>query len=234
MLCMTKFIKTPLCCILIALNLIFAVNFTVTDARADERTYAMTDEKNLTYICSSKSSATALFAVPYTYCVEIISNDGEWYYVKYGGESDGYRPVYGYCLKENLTVLSVPPQNVFLIKHVKVNFCQQSGSPSLPTVTDITVNAAYYGVYYQAGMAYSYVYYNNSFGYVQGANDDYPRNTLPASGDGFTPPEQTEKPAKKESSVKLTVAIILTALAIVCLSLLYFTGKRKKFFGKKP
>ena len=234
MLCMTKFIKTPLCCILIVINLILTANFTVFHARADERVFAMTDEKNLTYICTAKSSATAIFAVPYTYCVEIISGDGEWYYVKYADESEGYRPVYGYCLKEHLTVLSEPPQNVFLVKHVKVNFCQQSGSPSLPTITDIMVNAAYYGVYYQAGMAYSYVYYNNSFGYIQGANDDYIRNTLPASGDNFIPPDYVEQPAKKENNVKLAVAVILTALAVVLLTLLYFTGKRKKFFGKKP
>ena len=44
--------------------------------------YARADARDI-YFCERKDLNYALFTIPYTYCVEILSTDGEWYYVKY-------------------------------------------------------------------------------------------------------------------------------------------------------
>ena len=230
MLCMTKLIK-------VALSLILAVTvwlFTpIETAFAEGAKYAVADKKNLAYLCSEKNSSTAIFAIPYTYCVEIISSDGEWYYVKYAADEGAYRALYGYCLRENLTPVTTLPERVYLDKQVAVTFTQQNNPQTLPSLTEITVNAAYYGVFYQADVAYSYVLYGSTFGYILGANDDYPLNSFATAGTN-TPSSPSSATAKESgASAKIIIACVLCALAATVLILLYFTGKRKKLFQPK-
>ena len=85
-----KAVKSIICC-LSALLIFFIPLRAPVHARADS-SYARADARDI-YFCKDKNS-TALFAIPYTYCVEIISADGEWYYVRYGEANNIYEPLY--------------------------------------------------------------------------------------------------------------------------------------------
>ncbi|MDE6597418.1 MAG: hypothetical protein K2K60_02130 [Clostridia bacterium] len=214
----------------LAAALIFCLPDNKTYASAETpsaATYAQATARNV-YFYKDKDTSTALFAIPYTYCVRILSEEDEWYYVRYADDSGFYRALYGYCLKENLIPVDVPPENVYLNKAVTVTYKTEAPPiGSLPVLNELTVTAAFYGTYYVGGVALSYVLCENptgedSFGYINGANDDYPLNELPS------PPEPAA-PKKKGANAKLIIALSLTALAAAALVILYFTGRHKRF-----
>ena len=101
-------------------------------ARANSRT---------AYFCTDADLSTGIFAVPYTYCVEILGEEGEWYRVKYAEDYGIYRALYGYVLKSDFTPLEQAPQTVYLYKSVSVTFSQDQPSGNLPVIDDITVIA---------------------------------------------------------------------------------------------
>ena len=183
--------------------------------------YARADSRNV-YFCEQMDDATARFAIPYTYCVQILETVGDWYKVKYAEDFGPYKAQYGYCRKTGLTLVDEPPENIYLHKTVTVTFKQELGNPSLPALSELTVDAAFYGTYYWGASAYSYVLYGNEFAYVNGANDDYPLNEIPA------PPEPEKQPSGG-ANVKLIIVIVLIAVAVVALLILYLTGKTARF-----
>lgn len=218
--------KIFLCCILTAI--ISSVSVPLT-ARAEAPTspttltYARADARDV-YFCTKKDLNTALFAIPYTYCVQIISTDGDWYTVRYAEDAGIYRALVGYCLKANLTPLDTPPSNPYLNMPVTVTYKIEDNTGSLPVLNEINVTAAFYGTYYSGASAYSYVMYDNSFGYILGANDDYPLNEVPT-----TPEPETPASTSGGGNAKLIIALVLSALAVAALAILYFTGKKYKY-----
>ncbi|MCI9408026.1 MAG: hypothetical protein HFK06_06715 [Clostridia bacterium] len=220
-----KAAKFLICCLLAVLIVFlpFRVFGGETGAAATYR-YARADAKDV-YFCERKDLKYAMFTIPYTYCVDILSSDGEWYYVKYAEDSGLYRALYGYCLAENLTPVETPPENKYLNMTVTVTF--KADTPpvgSLPVLGDMTVTAAYYGTYYAGASAYSYVLYDGNFGYVYGANDDYPLNKTDETVD------PTPAPAPKEKNSKLVIALALTAVAAAALIILYFASRKSRYF----
>lgn len=193
-------------------------------AAAQNFRYARADERDI-YFCERKDLKYALFTVPYTYCVEILSTDGEWYYVKYAEDNGLYRALYGYCLSENLTPVEEPPENIYLNKTVSVTFKADTSSGSLPTLGEITVTAAFYGAYYSGASAYSYVLYDGGFGYIYGANDDYPLNEIPA-----LETEGPEPEAGETDDGKIIIALALAGVAAAALIIVYVTGRKSRFF----
>lgn len=187
-------------------------------AAADGRQYARADMRNC-YFCKDMNPDTALFALPYTYCVEILNDQGEWYLVRYA-ENDGfYRSVTGYCLKEGLTLVDVPPENTYLSYPVTA-VLHSDVDESLPGL-EMTITAAYYGVYYKGASAYSYVLYDDTFYYISGANEDYPLNEIP-SEPTFSPAETPD-----DDSARVATALIVTAIAAAAIVILIITGKKK-------
>ena len=65
--------------------------------------------------------------------------------------------------------------------------------------------------------------YDGGFGYVYGAHDDYPLNPLPE-------PEQPEEPSAESGDNKLLIGLALAGVAAAALIILYFTGKRSRYF----
>lgn len=193
-------------------------------ASAEASRYARADARDI-YFCEKKDLNYALFTIPYTYCVEILSSDGEWYYVKYAEDNNLYRALYGYCLTEDLTPVEEPPENVYLNMPVTVTFKTDVPSGSLPVLGELNVTAAFYGTYYSGASAYSYVMYDGTFGYIYGANDDYPLNALPED----TPPPDNNEPEPAKTNTTLIVALVLAGLAAAALLILYFSGKRRYF-----
>ena len=155
-----KTAKFILCCLLTALIITFGYraplhgNFSV----AATSRYARADAKDI-YFCERKDLGYALFIIPYTYCVEILSVDGDWYYVKYAEDGNLYRALYGYCKSQNLTIVDEPPANKYLNMPVTVTFKTDTPVGSLPVLNALNVTAAFYGTYYAGATAYSYVMY---------------------------------------------------------------------------
>lgn len=218
--------KLFLCCLLTAISLNCIPTLTALAATDQttpvRRNYARADVRNV-YFCENKDLNTALFAIPYTYCVQILSSDEDWYYVRYAEDAGIYRALYGYCKKDGLTLVDVPPANVYLNMPVTVTFKPDDNTSSLPVLGELNVTAAFYGTYYSGASAYSYVSYDNAFGYISGANDDYPLNEVP---EGNKP---DSSPVKEKSGVnaKIVTALVLSALAVAAIVILYFTGRRK-------
>lgn len=216
-----------LICLTLAIITIFVpcrVSSGVISSSAVSYKYARADERDI-YFCERKDLKYALFTIPYTYCVEILSTDGEWYYVKYAEDNGLYRALYGYCLSENLTPVEEPPENIYLNKSVTVTFKADMPSGSLPVLGEITVLAAFYGTYYSGASAYSYVLYDGSFGYIYGANDDYPLNEIPSQDVDGPEPEAPEK-----DDGKLITALVIVAVAALALIVIYITGRKSRFF----
>ena len=214
--------KLLLCCLaaaIICFALPPAKGYTFAESKS--AVYARADAADI-YFCREMDLSTALFAVPYTYCVQIISSEGEWYFVRYADDAGEYRAVEGYCLKENLTPVDEPPENIYLHMTVPLNLSPYAPSGgSFPVSNTLTVSAAFYGSYYMGGAEYSCLAYGDGFYYQLGV-DDYPLNEIPA-------PPESPTPKSKSSNAKLIIALALCALAAAALIILYLTGRKKRF-----
>ena len=58
-------------------------------AFAEEGEYARADSRYV-YFCTQRDLSTAIFTIPYTYCVKILNEDGDWYYVSYAENTGLY------------------------------------------------------------------------------------------------------------------------------------------------
>lgn len=175
------------------------------------------------YFFTEKDVSTSLFAVPYTYCVRIVRDDGQWLYVQYAEDAGNYRAVYGYVLKADFAVLSEPPAVTYLVKNITVTYSAGDGDPALPGLGEIEMQAAFYGTYYSGATAYSYVLCGDSFGYISGANDDYPLNALP---DEEEPPPPDD--GGEGGNAGIVTAVIIAALTCGAIILVFLTSKKKK------
>ena len=185
-------------------------------------TYARSDSRTA-YFCTSADAATGIFAVPYTYCVEVLGEEGEWYRVKYAEDSGIYSAVYGYVRAEDFAVLESKPETTFLYMPVNVTYSQPPAG-GLPAIGDITVTAAFYGNFYSGGAGYSYVLYDDSFGYISGANENYPIIEV-------APEPSSPSPRPSGAVVAVFVALgILTALAVALFAL---SGRRRRHSGER-
>lgn len=189
-------------------------------AEASSRDYGYAQAVTTTaYFFSQKDLSTSLFAVPYTYFVKVIREDGQWYYVSYAEDEGLYRAVYGYVLKSDF-VQCEQPQTTYLFKSVTITYSAGGENPSLPSLGEIDMEAAFYGTYYSGATAYSYVLCGDSFGYIAGANDDYPLNPLVTRSEDEPPPESDGNAA--------VTAVVIVALAAGALVLVFLSSRKKK------
>lgn len=188
---------------------------------ADSSSYARANVRDA-YFFTEKDLSTSIFTVPYTYCVEVLRDDGDWYYVSYASNTGIYRELKGYCRKQDFTMLENKPEVTYLYKTVTVTYKSDDGASTLPVLNEISVEAAFYGNFYSGATAYSYVYAQGSFGYIKGSTDDYPLNL---------PDEQPETPAgdapRQNVNFGLITALVICALAALALIMLYYTSKKK-------
>ncbi|MDE7453960.1 MAG: hypothetical protein K2N22_06090 [Clostridia bacterium] len=212
--------KFAVCCLLAALC--FAIPSrpaALVGTGESSAHYAIATTRNV-YFYENIDDAHAMFAIPYTYCVEVLDVQDDWYQVRYAEDAGAYNALSGFCRKAGLTLVDEPPKSVYLNKLITVEFRHELGNTFLPTVGEVNDEAVFYGNLYWDNEAYSYVYYNGKYGYVNGAHEDYPLNELPA--------EPTPKEGKG-ANVKLIIVIVLIAAAGLSLLILYFTGKTAKF-----
>ncbi|MDE7330131.1 MAG: hypothetical protein K2N30_03405 [Clostridia bacterium] len=214
-----KVLKSGICAVLTTLIFIFAGN--ALPASAAAKRYAYADDGSAVYFCAEKSTDSALFIIPETYCVEILAEEGIWYYVKYAQDDGLYRAKYGYCLKAEVTPLDEPPENVYLNYPVTVKFRTDEINSMLPAL-EIEMTAAYYGEYVSGKTTLSYVYCAEKFGYVPLTVDAYPKNELqkPTVGGDV-------KPAETDSSATWIAVAVISGVALIAIIALYFSSKKK-------
>jgi hypothetical protein len=208
-----------ICCTPLSCNFSFALADSTTQVTYS---YARAIVK-AGYFFKDKDLSTSLFAVPYTYCVQIIRDDGDWYYVKYAEDTGIYKALYGYCQKADFKPLTTKPDVTYLYKSLIITYKASDSSSTLPVLNELNVEAAFYGTYYSGATAYSYVLCQDSFGYISGANDDYPLNTIEEESE-VEQDEQTSTSNTTNSQV--ITAVALTALAVAALLILCFTAKK--------
>ena len=204
--------------------LILPVNAPVTAAQAQSTFFAQAIVRDAYFY--EKKDGPSVFAVPYTYCIEVISEEGDWYYATYAADVGAYKQKHGYCLKSDFAVVDGVPSVTYLYKTVTVTFSANSGPSSLPVLSELNLEAAYYGAYQAGGEWYSYVYCQGTFGYISGANDDYPLNTLPSDDKTQTKPEDGSQSKKSVISTGLISAIVILVLFVAVILMLHFTSKK--------
>lgn len=192
--------------------------------RAESKTYAQAIVRDA-YFYETKNGSS-VFAVPYTYCIEVLSEDGDWYYASYAADVGAYKAKRGYCLKSDFALLEGEPSFTYLYKTVTVTFSSNAGSSSLPVLNELNLEAAFYGSYQAGGEWYSYVYCQGSFGYIAGANDDYPLNALPSDKKDETGGEVSGGGKKSALSAGLISALVILALFVAVILMLHFTSKK--------
>lgn len=213
-----KFIKTALC---FALTILILSPLTaVLSADAKISGYAYVDIGSTVYLCSEKSEESALFAIPQTYCVQLLGEDEGWYYVKYAEDSGAYRAVYGYCLKNDVIRINEPLENAYLNYTLPVTYKSDQISGFLPSL-EIELTAAYYGEYTLGKTSLSYVYCGEKFGYITEQVTNYPLNDLPKPASG-----KIDEP-KNENSAMLVTALVITLAAAAAIAVLFFSGRKK-------
>lgn len=214
-----KILKSVILPVLIIMIFLFPARSSA--ARALTCRYAYADLGSAAYFCTEKSADSAVFIIPQTYCVEILAEEGEWYYVKYAEDSGIYRAAYGYCLKSELIPTNEPLENMYLNLPINVTFRTDEINSLLPPL-QIVITAAYYGEYMLGKTKLSYVYCNDKFGYVAQTVTDYPLNELPkpATGDDIKEPENG-------NNSTLVTAVVITVAAVVAIAFLYFSSKRR-------
>ncbi len=212
--------------LLLCLALIFAALIPDYAFAADTYNLAKPVGKE-SYFFREKDVSSALFAVPYTYCVKVIRNEGEWLYVSYAEDEGMYKKLYGYCKSAEFEFVTSPPQNAYLNKTVIVKYTAGITGGSFDPPSDIEVEAAYYGVYRHGADFFSYVLCRGAFCYVAGANDDYPLNVYeePDVSGGETKSDGEESGT---TTTGLVIFIIILAVALVAVAILAFTSKKNR------
>ena len=189
--------------------------------------YARAETANA-YFYREKNNSTILFAVPKGYCIEILREDGDWYYARYANDSGIYREKLGYCHKEQFTTVEGVPSVTYLYKTVSVNFKADKVSGVLPTLGDVSLEAAYYGALTLGDISYAYVYCQGTFGYIEGKFDDFELN-LP------TPKPDDKSEGSGGSGAGLNFAtiafIVIASLSVVVILIIYFTTKKPRIDG---
>lgn len=215
--------------VLLTMLLIWVAAFAPAKVYAASPVYARAAVRDA-YFFKEKDNTTAQFAVPYTYCIEILRDEGDWYYARYASDAGLYKALYGYCKKENFTRESGAPQVTFLYKTVTVKYKVEDSSSSLPVLGEIAVEAAYYGTYYSGATVYSYVYCQGTFGYIEGANDDYPLNEPAQKPDGD---EKNDGASGGKSGLNFAtiVFVVIAVLFALVILIIYFATRKPKIDG---
>ena len=213
---MKKLLLIIICIVSLALNAVSPVY--AAEPASDN--YARASSR-ASYFFEQKDLSSSLFAVPFTYCVKILRDDGDWYYVQYAEDEGIYRALYGYVLKSDFAALDEPPEVTYLYKALTISYSASDGDSSLPVLDEIELEAAFYGTYYSGATAYSYVLCRDSFGYIRGANDDYP--LIDAPSDDAQPKEN-----EGTDSGQIITAVIIVALSAGALILVFVSSKKHK------
>ncbi|MBD5583859.1 MAG: hypothetical protein HDQ88_02145 [Clostridia bacterium] len=215
-----RILKGVLSAVVSLLIVFLPINAVVANADALPR-YAYVGEGVKAYLYKDKNLTKALFAIPETYCVEILGQEGDCYKCRYAKDEGLYRPIEGYCEKSALTLIDEPLENEYLNYTLTVTLYAKPDDSQFPLL-ELEIDSAYYGEGEVIGTPHSYVYCYGTFGYVTERVTSYPKNDIP---------QTTSAPAgeaQNSANATLITAIVITVVAGGAVTVLYFMGKRPK------
>lgn len=196
-----------------------------TPAYASAPPYARA--KNKVAYLYEKKDESPLFAIPYTYCVQVLRQEGEWYFVRYADDAGVYEAVEGYCETKNFDPEYSTPKITYLYRPVSLNLPAGENLPFVPAATQLKLDAAYYGAVDWAGKLYAYVLCHGSFFYVKDEFGEYELN-LPTP----TPEKASDSGGSGAGLNFATIAfIVIASLSVVVILIIYFTTKKPKIDG---
>lgn len=174
-----------------------------------------------------KKDENPLFAIPYTYCVQILRDEGDWYFVRYADDAGVYEAIDGYCERDNFDLEYGTPEVTYLYRPVTLNLPAGEDLPFVPAATQLSLDAAYYGNVNWGNKLYAYVLCHGSFFYVKDDFGEYEKN-LPA----HTPDDNGGTESGGSGLNFATIAfIVITSLSVVVILVIYFTTKKPRVDG---
>ncbi len=213
-----KVLKAALC-LLVTYAIIVCAATPVAHAEGGKR-YAMAVADDV-YVYDEMERNTELFALPYTYCVEIAREYDDWYRVVYAQNDGFYEEVIGYCKKDNLLILNEPPENLYLNYPVEITLTSGDDKKYDLPALQLTVTCAFYGNFYRANTPYIYLKYDGGFGYVEGKIDDYVKNEIPSA------PTVADGSSVQEAPLSAAIPLlVIGALAVAAVIALVVSGKK--------
>ena len=199
-----------------------AVPASFVTVSAESYGYARSNSRT-SFLYRYKNESEPVFAVPYGYCIEILRSEGDWYYAKYASDSGIYREKTGYCRREQFSSVEGVPSVTFLYKTVPVKYTPDTVFDLLPSLSEITIEAAYYGALTVGTTNYAYVYCQGAFGYIEGTFEEESAETFKPTGGNEN--NQTDS---GWSAGLVSVIVILAMLVAVILVLHFVTAKSKR------
>ncbi len=169
------------------------------------------------YLYADENLTTALFSIPYTYYVKVLScNETDVARVEYGGEH-GVEQVEGYCPLSKLYAVDFTPARPFLNLTLTATYTLEGNLSALPNgdFSTLQICYAYYGDYAVGGNYFCYVLsHDGKWGYLpKPENFSYELNA------DIPPPSENEAP--DESPQTLPVLQIIFAVTIAALTVAF-------------
>ncbi len=166
-------------------------------ASAENGQYAVADARDVWFYGQADESK-GLFLLPYTYYVRVISEGEIFSFVEYQDSSDGYKPITGYCLREQLTYVDFVPARPYLKKRITLTYTIDTGAGvGNGSFNNMERTVCFYGAFSSGTAPYYYVYADGVFDYVPAVepvtydlNTDYVK---PATGETDPPPAAENK-----------------------------------------
>lgn len=206
-------------------------------------------EQDDVYLFATDSDAQRRFILEKSYYVEIIEEGEQMYLVSVMQNDEDFPRIMGYVYKSQVKLCTVPPIMPYY-PTVKVTVTGGSAALKLsPLASSATLLAAtntqrlsYYGKISNYGTTWYYVYYGDSFGYVDASCVSSPNITphpTPLTKPAVTPPseqspvepETEQKGVSPASEVLLIVFVVLLAVGLTLA--LFLPGNVKKSVFEK-
>ncbi len=216
-----KRLTVAIICVILIMT---ATSFTPVFAASP--TYARAIDK-VAYLYEEKNE-NPLFAVPYTYYVQILRDEGEWYFVRYADDAGVYRAVDGYCEKKHFELEYGTPENIYLNRPVTLSLPAGETPPFVPAATQLSLDAAYYGAVDWANTPYAYVLCHGSFFYVKDEFGEYAYNPPTHTPDDNGGNTESGGTGLNFASIAF---IVIASLSVVVILIIYFTTKKPRIDG---
>ena len=202
--------------ILIIVLLLFQIPVSGVSAHAEEDVYAVADKRDV-WFYQEPDESKGLFILPYTYYVKVLSEGDPFCRVEYQDSADGYKPLSGYCLREQLHFVDFTPVRPFLKKRITLTYSIDSGNGIGDGSFDsMERTVSYYGNFSSGTAPYYYVYADGKFDYVPATEPvTYDLNTDYIVPAGTDPDPDVTVQKNGINGLEIALVCLLCAAAVI-------------------
>lgn len=206
--------KKSVLAILITLLIFYPFSF-VAEKRATAETvgsYAYVPNSSVRFYSEEAEGRLALFSLPESYYVRILTEEGAYYRVEYMTSTPN-RGITGYCLKSDLIPVPYAPVSPYPNATFFLTY-RLSDENATGSLSRITVECVCYGLYEDG--KYCYVYRDGAFGYVPTPlGFVFPKNTEYADYLASQEPTPVSDPPEPEKSTSPSQIVLIVLLCIL-------------------